>query len=302
MGNITLIGRLQDYAGKAMDSLYKTAGRIANPVLDRIAGMDFAGSYFGNPNIPDYQKFAALRRNRFIADESAELGRPTPPLPHGEVEVDYWKAIGLGLAAVVTLGAAGYALQKKDIGFDDVEAGISYAKHEIFGSAPAAVVAPIGNDTMVQPTATPPPDYLMYDGIKIIGDEQFQKDVVMSLEFGKKYSLPDYEFIKSNNKEIERYRYSSGTMSAADGHTSVDKNWLHEFIDSKNIRFAVGAFSHESGHNYADFNPDLKKQPNYDDETFAQSFEIKTRANLSYVNQSEIDKFYQEFNFSQFKK
>ncbi len=137
MGNITLVGRLQDYAGKAVDSLYKTAGRIANPILDTIAGVDFAGSYFNNSSIPEYTKFQALHRN-IITDDSAiaQIGGEFPA-PGKKMELgwkDFWKIA----AAVGVLSAAGggYAyMKKKDFGMDDVDSGIAYAKAEILGSS-----------------------------------------------------------------------------------------------------------------------------------------------------------------------
>lgn len=209
-------------------------------------------------------------------------------MANGEVIInrrDFLKIATAAAGAVV-----GYKLFQKDVD--------KFLYNLINDEPQPRTPLPVVNETAV-PTATPEPDYLMYDGIKVIGDEQFQKDVVMTLEFGKKYSLPDYEFIKKNTKEIELA--SVEKMFAGDGYTSVNKNWFHELIEQNDIKTGIYAFSHESGHNYADSNPQVKSDTTYDAETYANTFYLKASANLSYVNQSEIEKFYKEFNFSQFK-
>ncbi len=180
---------------------------------------------------------------------------------------------------------AGYKLFQKDI--ERILYGWGNAEQQ-----PRAPL-PVANETAV-PTATPAPDYLMYDGIKVIGDEQFQKDNVMWMEFAKRYSLPDYEFIKSNNKWINNADYLEEASAGGDG-IRWNKKFLRELIKDKRIKTAVGAAAHETGHNTV-FDTDRMN------EDYAQSFAQKVYTNLSYVNQSEIDKFYQEFNFSQFKK
>lgn len=165
MKNITLVGRLKDYADKAADSFYKTAGRIASPIIDTVASIDFAGSYFNNSSIPEYAKFQALRRN-IITDDSAiaQIGGEFPA-PGKKMELgwkDFWKIA----AAVGVLSAAGggYAyMKKKDIGFDDIDSGIAYAKAKIFGSAFFGGGVPVAFDNVVPAnasvTATPTPDY-----------------------------------------------------------------------------------------------------------------------------------------------
>lgn len=152
---------------------------------------------------------------------------------------------------------------------------------------------PVVNETAV-PTATPEPDYLMHDGIKIIGDEQFQKDNVMWMEFAKRYSPADYEFIKGNNKWIVSDEVIPAAAAGGDGFY-FNRMFLRELIENKYISGAVVAAAHETGHSTV-FDTDRMN------ETYANSFAHKAAANLSYVNQSEVDKFYQEFNFSQFKK
>jgi len=129
---ITLAGR---YAGEARDRVYGAVERATGPLLDTIAGMDFAGSYFGNPDIPEYRKFSAVRRN-IIADESAILGiggeYPTGKKPEVEIGI---KEILLALG-VATAAAGGMAVVKKyDLGTDDIDAAIAYLK----GSADTTV-------------------------------------------------------------------------------------------------------------------------------------------------------------------
>ncbi len=142
--------------------------------------------------------------------------------------------------------------------------------------------------------ATPEKPFLMYDGIKIIGDEQFQKDVMMTYEFAKKYSPEDYNLI-SKHKWVESSDVIKTAGAGGDGF-SWGKKRLREMIENKKIIDAVGTALHEYGHNTV---WNTKERTN---ETYANTFAFKGRENLSYVNQSEIDKFYQEFDFSDFKK
>lgn len=166
--------------------------------------------------------------------------------------------------------------------------------------APTPAPTVIAKNGSATPTPAPEMPFLMYDGIKIIGDEQFQKDNVIWLEFVKKYSLPDYEFIKQN-KEMVGTEYlkknKDGVGGAGAGGDKIywNKEFLKELIENKEIKKAVAAAAHETGHNTV-FNTDRMN------ETYANIFYLKTLTNLSYVNQSEIDKFYQEFDFSKFKK
>jgi len=390
--------KVSEYTNKAIDTIYN---KTIDPVVDKIASIDFAGSYFSNPHIPDYQKFAALNRS-FVKNDSAVFGitgRPTPPLPQKEIKMNYWKYIGLGLAAAVTFGAVGYAVQNKHLDNvnNDISSGIAYAELQATGAASSftdflnsitnqAPVANIKIDTSpdkmiagekivfnasgsydpdgkikeykwyifgpnkeVETKVTQTPllkkafsdvdiqgeipahivlnvkddkgkvaaagidvklktkslyqkeqflktfsEPIEYNGIKIIGDEEFQKDVVMSLEFAKKYSPVDYQFIKENTKEIEAS--NSGVMSAADGHTSINKSYIREEIEEKAIRTSIAEIKHESWHNYADIN-----DPKNNTEELAYENGGNAWDNLSYVSQSEIDKFYREFNFSKFK-
>jgi hypothetical protein len=310
MANITLVGRLQDYAGKAMDALYKTADKLTAPVLDKFAGIDFAGSYFNNSAIPEDMKYKALHRN-FLRNESAiaQIGGEFPA-PGKKMELswkDFWKIA----AAVGVLSAAGggYAyMKKKDFGMDDIDSGIAYAKHEIsagasgisaflgnIGSAPPVVDNPAVNASAVatpqvsgtpQPAVTPQPDYLMYDGIKVIGGEQFQKDNLMWLEFAKKYSPADYEFIKSKNKWIVSDEVIPIANAGGDGFY-FNRMYLRKLIESKDLKTAAGIAKHESGHNDLFYTDRMN-------EIYPQKLEINMRNNFSYVNQSEIEKFIKE--------
>jgi len=128
--------KVSEYTNKAIDTIYN---KTIDPVVDKIASIDFAGSYFSNPHIPDYQKFAALNRS-FVKNDSAVFGitgRPTPPLPQKEIKMNYWKYIGLGLAAAVTFGAVGYAVQNKHLDNvnNDISSGIAYAELQATGAA-----------------------------------------------------------------------------------------------------------------------------------------------------------------------
>ncbi len=209
--------------------------------------------------------------------------------------MDYRKAIVLGLAAAVTFGAIGYAMQKKDIGMNDIDAGISYAKAEIFGSDTnqPPVATPVVNET-VTPTATPEKPFIMYDNIKIIGDEQFQKDV-MSLEFGKKY-YPEGNL--KYTKEIEAVMSADvPEMAAGSGHTFVNASAIHKMIKNGGVKAVRTDIEHEEYHNYASLN-----DPKNNTEERAIKASGKLWDKLFNQNQSEINNFVKEFNFSEFKK
>jgi hypothetical protein len=164
---------------------------------------------------------------------------------------------------------------------------------DYFKAAPPAIDNPV---PAINSSASPTPEtsFLYHDGIEIVGDKQFQKDNVMWMEFAKKYSPTDYEFIKKNNKYIDS---SDAIPAAAAGGDSFtwNKSFLRKIIENKGIKEAVGAAAHESGHNSV-FNTDRMN------ETYANIFAKKALRNLSYVNQKDIDNFYQKFNFSQFQK
>lgn len=100
------------YAGEALNAVYDTVEKATDPLLDKISGMDFAGSYFGNPDIPEYRKFSAVRRN-IIADESAiaGIGGEYPTGKKSEEEIGI-KEI-LIVVGVVTAAAGGMAVAKK---------------------------------------------------------------------------------------------------------------------------------------------------------------------------------------------
>lgn len=172
--------------------------------------------------------------------------------------------------------------------------------------------------------------FLMYDGIKIIGDEEFQKDVVMSLEFVKRYTLPDYLLMKKGTRVIESY--VSDDAASADDFIYLNQTKFHLSIsNNKTILSMIHILAHESGHTYEHSNPELTKQlieeaekicgqeikngadvidvctkklgksdfhEWYPLELFAERFAGNVSANLSYINKSEIDKFYLEFNFT----
>ncbi len=176
---------------------------------------------------------------------------------------------------------------------------------------------------------------LRYDGICIKGTEDFQKQIVMALEFTKKYSPPDYQFIKNYTKEIEALPEDEPGGRGGNYWTGVNVDVARDYYDTKIIalKVTVETLAHEAGHSYADaaglsdkFEEEAKKmcgselktkedldacgkklgKPSYwqwhPAELFAESFADSAEANLSYVNDSEIDKFIQNFNFSKFKK
>ncbi|VVB61092.1 Uncharacterised protein [uncultured archaeon] len=192
---------------------------------------------------------------------------------------------------------------------EDISATIAYLEHIGSSSADTQVQVlaspqhPLSPDTVVNASANetatgPEKPFLMYDGIKVIGDEEFQKNVVMTLEFAKKYSPPDYQFIKENNKWIKSTDMLKTAGAGIDGI-----NWGREHLNGglkvyKNIRGAVMTAAHESGHNLAY----RTNRSNFDNETYADSFAKSAQKNLSYVNESEMEKFYAEFDFSKFKK
>lgn len=220
----------------------------------------------------------------------------------------------LSTAGILSLFAGGiaaneYVNNKKfsnavDDGIAKMKSEISAGASGLFGSfggsqpVPAPVVQVVNESVKAAPVPTATEPFLMYDGIKIIGDEQFQKDNVMWLEFAKKYSPQDYQFIRSNTKWIK-----STTIPAAgaggDGFY-WNKSFLRMMIENKNInsgenlKGAVATAAHESGHNSV-FNTDRMN------ETYANIFYHKAWDNLSYVNESELDNFYKNFNFSQLK-
>lgn len=175
---------------------------------------------------------------------------------------------------------------------------------------------------------TPDKPFIIYDDIKIIGEENFRKDVVMVLEFVKKYSPSDYLFIKENTRKIYELNQNIFSTRGLGGHNQTYLAHPHDVIwKYKNLVGVISILSHEAGHSYEenigknyseevekicgfklnipeDFDICTKKL-GYSDihqwhpsELFAESFAIKARVNLSYVNQSEMDKFYAEFNFS----
>jgi len=199
----------------------------------------------------------------------------------------------------ISFAANAYQSNKKAVD-NYVNSGLSKAKAEISvgasgfffgGGAPVAAV-PVANVTAkATPQVTEKP-FLMYDGIKIIGDEQFQKDVVMTLEFGKKYSSTDYEFIKKNTKKIDTWNVESD-MGAAEGNTSVNSSTIRGYLERGYIKTVLWELAHESWHN----NADISNNPKNNTEELANKRGGQAYDNLSYVNESEIDKFYQEFNF-----
>ncbi len=182
-----------------------------------------------------------------------------------------------------------------------------------------------------------------YNGIKIEGPEYFQEKIVMAFEFAKKYSPPDYEFIRNNTKTIFakskdfslRYLPVSGAYFK-DGIVAINVETV-EPVNNNYVKNIIRVLAHEAGHSYADSIPGMNEKLNkqareicekegintsneywidlctlklgkYDmwqwlpSELFAKKFEHSAMENLSYVNESEIDKFIKEFNFSKLKK
>lgn len=268
-----------------------------------------------------HRKYGGIRLPEFLNNEDAFFGfigkKPVPAGAGGEVvkrkeivlkeEMGYVDKIidfigrhkkALAAAGLVLLvGGVAYASSdtaKKTVD-KNYEKGSKFVKEKYanaFAPAPAVVV-PAANESAVATPQVAETPYLMYDGIKVIGDEQFQRDNAMWLEFAKKYSLPDYEFIKSNNKWIDSSDVIPAAAAGGNGFT-WNKEFLRGLIENKGIISASAAAAHESGHNNV-FNTDRMN------ETYAQSLAKKALNNLSFVNQSEIEKFYREFNFSQLK-
>lgn len=226
------------------------------------------------------------------------------------------KALGIILAALVTFGSVGYAAIKySETGdFDRSIASIKTSFSGLFDESHVgnfeslpreqimdSPVIPDSGDTA--PVHAPEDPFfkryvLMYDGIEIIGDETFQKDVVIVLEFAKKYSPADYQFIKENNKWIN---YRDKILTAAAGGDGFSWGiYFKDRIKNRRLVTLVEDAVHESGHNFADSDP--RNNPNYNTEVFAESFARKAGSNLSYVNQTMIDEFIENFNFSQFRQ
>jgi hypothetical protein len=206
----------------------------------------------------------------------------------------YLSAAGLLITFLGVGMALGQLYKSKD---SDGTAAVSV----ISADFPTQTLAPTPAPTVAaaNATVTPAPEryQLNYDGILIKGDKQFINDSVMTLEFGKKYSPHDYEFIKKNTREIILSK-SIPSMGAGNGRTLVNKSFLQDLIGKKYIKTLVSSESHESWHNHED----LINDPKNNTEELADAQGLKAWNNLSYVNQSEIDKFLKDFEFSKYEK
>lgn len=165
-------------------------------------------------------------------------------------------------------------------------------------SAENVSVAPIpaytpANGSAVKETPTSEKYFLMYDGIKIIGDKPFIKDVVLSLEFGKIY-YPEGEL--KYTKEIES-RNAVREMSAAKGHTSVNASSFHNWLEKKLYGTVLAELKHEDFHNGASLN-----DPKNNTEKNAGLNSISTWNNLTSVPKSNIIKFEETFDFKKYEK
>ncbi len=122
---------LGKYLKKASNALYGVVDRL---VIDPISKIDFAGSYFGNPNISDFSKFAALYRN-----SDTYSGNTMPRNTPGKAS---WK--GAVMEALVGAAGIGGVILMKKYGQDiasDIDAGISFAKHQALAGLDFALPA-----------------------------------------------------------------------------------------------------------------------------------------------------------------
>jgi len=153
---VTLIGKLNKYAGEATYAIYKMISKAAEPIIDYAANIDFAGSYFNNPAIPEHSKFLAAHRNIF-ADERAifGLGGEYPMGKKPEIEISI-KGILMALGVVAAAGG-GYAISKKyDLGMDDISATIAYLEANAFGTQSVKMLElPAKNLAEQTPAPTP---------------------------------------------------------------------------------------------------------------------------------------------------
>jgi len=78
---VTLIGRLNKYAGEAMDNVLSAADKIYNDLIDPVFA-NVANSYFGDASNlskvsatikSDPQKYAAVYRNIFTNEDAREV-------------------------------------------------------------------------------------------------------------------------------------------------------------------------------------------------------------------------------------
>lgn len=180
----------------------------------------------------------------------------------------------------------------------------------------------------------PEKPFIMYKNTKIRGNPLFQENVVKVLEFLNKFSPSDYQPLMEDVNLID-LDPSTDTLRGGGGGIFVNlDSVLNKQINKSNsnyIKLFAEAFRHEWGHTYVQKIPGLSEQFDresekicgskietasdmenctkklgkndyhewHPSETYPDQFRQSALRNLSYVTPAMIDKFNEDFNFSE---